>query len=114
MSSEHLIEQAQKILDGSSSLPGVKIRLSLWYARAALEEYTVARLDGIVSCDPADMTMASRLIFLKELNPDVGQPASYAWWALSRACHYHAFELTPTQEEAEHLVGIVARVCGTR
>ncbi|WP_211288171.1 hypothetical protein [Mumia flava] len=34
--------------------------------------------------------------------------AEYAWSALSRVCHQHAYELGPTVSEARHLGELVA------
>ncbi|MCE0539885.1 hypothetical protein LWF15_30755 [Kineosporia rhizophila] len=55
---------------------------------------------------------ASKLIALRALD---GTPASrqvtYAWNALSRACHHHAYDLPASAAEVHHLVLIVeARV----
>lgn len=55
--------------------------------------------------------MRSKLTVLQvayEQDPDVVLQAEYAWNALSRACHHHAFELTPSGSEVRHVIDLVA------
>jgi len=39
--------------------------------------------------------------------PDLVIQAEYAWAGLSKAAHYHAFELSPTLSEARNLLALV-------
>jgi hypothetical protein len=45
-------------------------------------------------------------------DPSVAADARFAWWALSRACHHHPYELAPTVAEIDGWVGSVERVVG--
>jgi hypothetical protein len=40
----------------------------------------------------------------------VAADARFAWWALTRACHHHPYELAPTGVEIEWWVSSVERV----
>jgi hypothetical protein len=41
---------------------------------------------------------------------EAARDASYAWSALSRACHHHAYELPPTASELRALIDLTRRV----
>lgn len=57
------------------------------------------------------VTMRSRPTVLGILyGPDIGRAAQLAWHGLSEACHYHAYQLTPTVAEIDHLIDILATV----
>ena len=52
--------------------------------------------------------MQSRLTVLYLFaSAEVAKTAEYAWFALSRACHHHAYELAPTASELLHLLSLV-------
>lgn len=60
-----------------------------------------------------DMTGASaraQLLCLDEYVPDadVAADARFVWWALSRACHHHPYELAPVVGELEGWLSTVA------
>ena len=111
MIGQPLLDRAIAALDGQVVLPkGTHARVAAWYARAALEQLTCEMLTHELSSDPDEMTMASRLTCLRVLKPVTGKEASHAWWALSRICHQHAFELTPTTSEVAHLVEQVSQL----
>ena len=59
----------------------------------------------------ADASMRAQLLSLPVYFPDeaMAESVSSTWAALSRACHYHPYELPPTQTELEGLLGIVTR-----
>lgn len=42
-------------------------------------------------------------------DPQLAREVSSAWGQLSRACHYHPYELPPTQQELQYLLGVVSR-----
>lgn len=44
---------------------------------------------------------------LGESNPALVRSADYAWTALSRASHQHAYELPATLDECRHLMELV-------
>ena len=106
-----LLAQAEAALGGATGLPrGTRARIAAWYARAALEDVTSELLRDKLDCDPHELTMASRLACLRVLRPELSDEAGHAWWALSRLCHQHAFELSPTAAEVSHLIEQVARL----
>ena len=108
MSAQSLLAQADAALTGATGLPkGTRARVAAWYARGALEDVTIELLTGRLSSDPRALTMASRLACLRVLRPELSDAAGHAWWALSRVCHQHAFELTPTAAEVTHLIAQV-------
>lgn len=37
----------------------------------------------------------------------LAERASYAWWALTRACHHHPYDLAPTPPELADLLDAV-------
>lgn len=114
MSAQTLLGRARAALDGSTGLPkGTRARVAAWYARAALEDTVCLLLADRLESDPTRLRMASRLACLRVLRPDRTDEASHAWWALSRVCHQHAFELTPTTTEVAHLVDRVAALASS-
>lgn len=111
MTGHPLLDRATAALHGGVILPkGTHARVAAWYARAALEQLTCGILTRELSSEPDQMTMASRLTCLRVLQPTIGKDASHAWWALSRICHQHAFELSPTTSEVAHLVEQVSQL----
>lgn len=105
MSAQTLLERATSALTGGAALPkATRARVAAWYARGALEEVTIDLLTKSLESNSRELTMASRLACLRVLRPDLSDKAGHAWWALSRVCHQHAFELTPTTAEVAHLI----------
>lgn len=114
MSSAHsLIEQATSVLAEATPYSN---RAACWIARAALES---AVDDILVSRDrnAAAATMRSKLtvlqVALEKTHAEVPALAEYAWNGLSLACHHHAFELTPTASEVQHLIDLVRQLAVT-
>lgn len=107
-----LIEQADGLLR-RPSLGRHTVRAACWIARAALEE-RVSSLLQQVGLEPGRSSMRTRLSCLEaayaEKDPELAARAEYAWSRFSQAAHHHAYELTPTVEEAAHLVALVARL----
>ena len=56
----------------------------------------------------ARATMRAQLLSLPVYFPDeqLAESISSTWAALSRACHYHPYELPPTESELQHLLAI--------
>lgn len=101
-----LLEQANAILKAGG--PNAN-RAACWIGRAALES-TVSALIEDRKVPAPDATMRSKLGVLQVAfagEPDIASSAEYAWNALSRVCHHHAFELTPSAGEVEHLLDLV-------
>ncbi|WP_425308949.1 hypothetical protein AADG42_09340 [Ammonicoccus fulvus] len=83
----------------SAATPG-RVRQTCWLARRGLEQVVdrlvVARAEGM-----EDASMTSKLVALQVLYVHTRIPALawHSWHALSRACHQHAYELSPTYAE---------------
>lgn len=116
-----LLERAQALLDDSGSVETDSVpsnsmqptRAAAWLARTSLE----AAIGSVLTdrgIQAREATMRCRLACLHVLCPDVAHVASAAWWGLSRCYHHHAFELTPTHTEVEHLLDLVRRVLSGR
>jgi hypothetical protein len=84
----------------AATTAGVWPRAAALLARQALEvalkTYWSAKSSGT-----EDVSMRAQLLCLEEMlrDEDAVRRAHAAWSALSRACHYHAYELAPTSEE---------------
>ena len=59
----------------------------------------------------ADASMRAQLLSLPVYFPDeaMAESVSSTWAALSRACHYHPYELPPTQAELDELLIVAKR-----
>lgn len=106
----HLVERAKTLLADDAKRQSVTTRLAAWHARAALEE-ALGELVERKGVNRPEAT-AHALICLVALYEDDPLPAeaAAAWWGLSRACHYPAYELAPTAAEVRHLVELTATV----
>lgn len=101
-----LLSQATALL---SDATGYSNRAACWIARAALESTVDELLAGRGRSAP-EASMRSKLSVLQVAyvqQPDLTEKAEYAWSGLSRACHQHAFELTPAASEVHHLIALV-------
>lgn len=111
-----LLDQADGLLADETGTRSQSIRIACWLTRSALEHQVVALLaekDWVAG----EATMRSAMTCLEaayaEDDPDLVARAEYAWAALSRVCHQHAYELAPTVAEARSLGEIVARLVPT-
>jgi hypothetical protein len=96
-----LLAHGRSMVDcDSAGTRGVWPRAAALLARQALEvavkTYWSAKAQGLEKT-----SMRAQLLCLQgTLNDaEVGRRAHAAWSALSRAVHYHAYELAPTREE---------------
>jgi hypothetical protein len=102
-----LLERAEAVLDGTMRLPSQRgTRVAAWFGRAALEAHidTVLASHGITA---ERVTMRTKLACLSILDPDHANTTSVTWWGLSRCCHHHAYELSPTVDEVRHSLNAV-------
>jgi hypothetical protein len=107
---EALLHAARAVLAGEVDLPpGRRTRAAALLARTALEDlvsYQFAR----ISSDPIRQ-MRAKIICLSVMgDAEQAERASWAYTALSRACHHHAYELAPTHAEVAHLIDLVAEL----
>ena len=107
-SAARLSEMARECL----SLPGdLGLRATALLARQAIEAAVAAALEaeGIDATRLAFRTQLECLEHLRELG-DVPTDAAFTWAALSRATHFHGYELPPTASALEGWLETVERV----
>ncbi len=97
---EELLAGADRLLGtATASTTGVWPRAVALLLRHALEEalrrYWQARKPQLAHCPPH----AQALCLESYADPDTARRWSATWAGLSRACHYHGYELAPTQGE---------------
>lgn len=114
---QSLLAAARRLVERSDvATAGVWPRAAAFLARQALEEAMAGLWAG--QPDAASMpksSMRSQLLCLTAyLGPDVATRAAYLSASLSRACHYHPYELAPTAPEltrwlteTSHLVTLI-------
>ena len=113
MTGGQLLGHARAVLDGIVRIPGLgPPRAAALLARQALEDVVRDRCRAIDQ-HLSRASMRSCMICLRAFGgEDVGRTAQLAWDGLSRACHHHAFELTPTDAEVRRLIDMVDAVIG--
>ncbi|QIX27223.1 hypothetical protein ncot_11900 [Nocardioides sp. JQ2195] len=87
-------------------------RMACWLARSALEE-SIDELLAIKKIEAGERSSTrSKLSCLEVAFEGTGLPskAQYAWSRLSESCHQHAFKLSPTFSEVEHLIHLVRTI----
>lgn len=109
------LEQATALLVGDLKVPVHSVRAAAWVTRAALEKiiHDLLRAKGCESGRASTRSLLGCLEVLYDDKPDIATSAQYAWDALSRACHHHAFELAPTYAEVSALITLVRRLDDT-
>ena len=123
MTPQELLAAARRLIERPDAMTaGVWPRAAAFLVRQALELAMAAlwaadpRATGLSGC-----TMRSQMLCLAAyLDPDTATRAAYLSAALSRACHYHSYELAPTAaeltrwlDEATRLVTLMQE-CGRR
>lgn len=102
-----LLGLAAGVLDGSVRLSRVApAQAACWLARRALESL-ITDLLRARNVEPGTAATRSRLTCLSVAyanNPLLVTEVSTLWDQLSRTCHHHAYELTPTVGQARDLV----------
>jgi hypothetical protein len=107
-----LADAAEQVLaDPSDALFGCWARASALLARQSLEtamdDLWRKRSPIVRQCS----TSAQLLVLPSYLrDQEAARDAAYAWSALSRACHHHAYELAPTAAELRSLIKLTRRV----
>ena len=109
------LEYARAILDGEQTVTPWRIRIAAFLTRQALESEIDAYCELLIAPMPFPVRMRSRLAVLHALDKTgFDRTAEYAWNALSRACHHHSYELSPTISELRHLHSKVAGLAAMR
>ena len=112
MSPKELADAAEQVLVApGEALFGCWARASALLARQSLEMAMDLlwrkRAPIVVQCS----TTAQLLVLPSYLrDQDAARDAAYAWSALSRACHHHAYELPPTASEMRALIKLTRHV----
>ena len=91
-------------------LAGVWQRTAAFLARQALE---IAVQNSLSERAPGAEAASARAQFLclpSYVSTPVAQEAAFLWGVLSRACHQHPYELSPTSEELVRWLAAVERV----
>jgi len=107
-----LADAAEQVLvDPNDALFGCWARASALLARQSLEtamdDLWRKRSPIVRQCS----TTAQLLVLPSYLrDQEAARDAAYAWSALSRACHHHAYELAPTAAELRSLIKLTRRV----
>ena len=93
-SARSMIERPAKTTAGL--WPRAAALLARQALEVALKTYWSAKSSGT-----EEVSMRAQLLCLEAMigDDDIARRAHGAWGALSRACHYHAYELAPTSEE---------------
>jgi hypothetical protein len=98
---EYLAAAQRLLRERLTRADGLWPRACAWLLRLALE----AALRGLwqrEGASTARATMRVQLLCLRSLegsDHSVSIQATYLWAALSNACHYHPYELSPTMSE---------------
>lgn len=112
MTPKELADAAERVLvDPSDVLFGCWARASALLARqsleAAMDLLWRTRSPIVAQCS----TTAQLLVLPSYLrDQEAARDAGYAWSALSRACHHHAYELPPTASELRSLIKLTRQV----
>ena len=102
MTPEELLAAARRLVERpDATTAGVWPRAAALLARQALEQAMAGLWAGLPGADGlSDRPMRSQLLCLTAyVDPDVATRTAYLAAALSRACHYHPYELAPTASE---------------
>ena len=104
-SPDDLLEQVRILLRFSDpSTAGVWPRATALLARQALEsgldDLWHRRAPSLAGC-----SLKAQLLCLPSyIDSDAAQRAAHTWVVLSRACHHHPYELSPTADELDRWV----------
>ena len=104
---DELLDDADRLIRSrESSWP----RGSALLGRMALEEWVRTHAMAL-DAGLALASMRSQLLCISvRVGAEQSARASYLWFALSSACHHHAYELSPTRKEIGALIRDVREV----
>jgi hypothetical protein len=90
-----LVERADPMTAGM--WPRATALLARQALEAALDELWHVRAPGLEQCSARAQLLC--LPFYLHSDEELAERVSYAWAGLSRACHQHPYELSPTSSE---------------
>jgi hypothetical protein len=115
MNTEQFLQYAEASLDGLVTASPRTSKIAAFLIRQALEAEVDAYCEFLIMPMSHPVRMRSRLAVLHALDQHgLARIAENAWNALSRACHHHAYELSPTVSELRYLHSEVARFAAMR
>ena len=111
------IEDIRLLLAGNPSSKGVWLRAAVFLTRGVLER-EVDRLWRVAFGGKGRTNRHTQFVCLKQLarddridmDPVMAEDIHSAWASLSRACHHHEYDLTPTVPELELWIRQVERL----
>ncbi|MCP4059226.1 MAG: hypothetical protein GY738_18365 [Pseudoalteromonas sp.] len=112
---EELIDEAKSLLGQSFGTSALRARAAAFLARQALEEL-LAEIWRKRAPGTENVSKRAQLICLPEYlrDEDLARRVVVAYWALSQACHHHAYELTPSISELRHWLADVTALAHKR
>ncbi len=99
-----LLQYAEAVVDGRVALGSRGPRTAAVLARLAFEDWLDERSRSWMSADARPSTNSKLVVLGTQHGADLGEHAKRVWHALSRACHYHAYELQPSAAEVARLI----------
>lgn len=106
---EALLRMSSIVLDRDDLSPLLAARAAALMSRQALEQALRARLEREIP-GLGDVTARAQLLVLHTYDAHTGETTAALWQMLTRACHHHPYELTPTPAEVRALVTDTRRV----
>lgn len=109
-----ILKDIRSLLHGTQGSSGVRFRAVVFLIRRVLEKNLDRLWDGTFG-GMRDARLTTQLKCLMQLarderidmDPVKAKGIYFAWRALSRACHYYAYDWTPTLSELESWIGQV-------
>lgn len=112
VSASWLLEQARALMEGHRDVTaGRWPRAAALLGRQALEVAVDERCSTLHEELGECRSSRAQLLCLQEaVDPALAKDVTHAWYALTRACHVHAYELPPTAEELQGWLTSVERL----
>lgn len=105
---EELVSLARGLLERPDVVPSLRVRSAALLARQALEKL-LAEVWRTRAPGTEDISFRAQLICLPDYlrDEELARRITLAFWALSQACHHHAYELSPDPSELRHWIDVV-------
>ncbi len=107
-----LLADARAVMGAGGTRSGLWCRCTALLTRQALETALAHFWGRRHQFLMWDATFTSQLLCLPSFlphHPELATQVGQTWAALSNACHYHAYELPPTESELEGWIQVVQR-----
>ncbi|NEE03784.1 hypothetical protein [Phytoactinopolyspora halotolerans] len=103
-SAVRLLDLADQILAGDLTTPRARAARSAAVLGRSAVEQIVREVCDRHGLDVGRTSMRVQLACLRAVAPGTARDAAVAWSGLSRACHQHAYEIAPHDNEIRHLL----------